>query len=329
MSVAPSERHLRPEGLVEYLAADVPTVVPIEGQPAVMLAIDPVGGTLALRVQTPAGDLPELSSYEYFESGQAIYDGLPWNEVRVVGASVLLDAYPLLCAIADRVQIDDQRFRPAVLEVLGAFKELLRGLGRLSDHEEVGLFGELLVLRRLAKSLGFESAVDAWRGADREEHDFGLGALDLEVKSTVAEDRRHRVTTLSQLEPTEGRDLWLASIQLTTAGIGGANLPQVVDAIRDKIVEAQARDRFEALLDASRYSDAHASVYTRRFRLRSAPATFLVDGAFPAITRPLLAGAGLALERVDNVSYVIDLGGLATAPAPPELADVIAGGQDE
>ena len=36
----------------------------------------------------------------------------------------------------------------------------------------------------------------------REEHDFGLNRFDIEVKTTLSEDRRHRVSSLTQLEPS-------------------------------------------------------------------------------------------------------------------------------
>lgn len=325
----PSERHLRVEGLVQYLSADVPTLVPIDGYPPAALSISPRDETVALRVQTPASDLPDLTNYEHFDASHGSYDGVPWSEVRVSGRELLLDAYPLLCLIADRVQLEEQGFRSAVTAVLGSFKELLRGLGRLSDQEEVGLFGELLVLQRLSKSIGVDSAVVAWRGAELEEHDFGLELIDVEVKTTVAEDRRHRVSTLSQLEPTEGRELFLVSVQLTTAGLGGSTLPDVVERIRSGVENASTRDKFEALLASAGYLDAHASVYTRRFRLRTAPLAFVVAGDFPSITRPRLLAAGVAVERVHTVTYVIDLDGVPPTASRPELDEVLAGGQDD
>jgi hypothetical protein len=195
----PSYRHLRPEGLKEYLAAAVPTLVPVEGQPRCFLVIDPSMQRIAIRVPWSAGELPDLSTYRHFFAETVVREGSRWGEFGATGGDVLLDAYPVICAVADRVQQEGKPFAIAVRGVLETYHELLRGLGRLSDQAEVGLFGELLVLDRLIDGLGEAVAVGAWRGAISEEHDFGLPDEDVEVKTTMGETRRHWVGTATQV----------------------------------------------------------------------------------------------------------------------------------
>lgn len=322
----PSDRHLRPEGLSEYLASAVPALVPIAGEPVVFLVVDPTLHRVAIRVPWSQGELPDLSAYRHFTAEAVVRDGARWGEFAVIGDDVLLDAYPVLCAVADRVQQDNLPFALAVQDVLGTFHELLRGLGRLTDQEEVGLFGELYVLDRLISDLGEIDAVACWRGAVSEEHDFGFADDDVEVKTTITEARRHWIATVTQMEPTQSRALWVLSLQLTTAGLGGITLPELIARIRHKLVDGAVRHRFESLLSEVRWRDDQSVLYARRFRFRTKPAAFHVNASFPAVTRAALGRAGLPVERIASVSYLIDLSGLEADPPPPVLEAIVQGG---
>jgi len=319
VTATPSERHLRPEGLREYLAAAVPTLVPVEGDPRCFLVVDPTLERVAIRVPWSSGELPDLIGYRHFFAETTVRDGARWWEFGAIGNDVLLDAYPVICAVADRVQQDAKSFAIAVRDVIETYHELLRGIGRLSEQEEIGLFGELWVLHRLIDGLGEAVAVGAWRGAISEEHDFGLPQDDVEVKTTTGEKRQHWVGTLTQLEPTLGRPLWLLSLQVTTAGVGGLSLPELVASLRLKIENGTVRASFEENLGMLRWRDDQAALYSRRLRLRTEPAAFRVDGAFPSVTSVKLAGTGIAVERVTALSYRIDLSGFQPDTPPPAL----------
>lgn len=326
MTALPSERHLRPEGLKEYLAAAVPTLVPVHGSPKCFLVIDPSLQRVAIRVPWSAGELPDLSTYRHFFAETVVRDGTRWGEFGATGGDVLLDAHPVICAVADRVQQQGKPFAIAVRDVLETYHELLRGIGRLSDQEEVGLFGEVLVLERLIDDLGAAVAVGAWRGAVSEEHDFGLPDEDVEVKTTMGETRRHWVGTATQLEPTVGRPLWLLSLQITSAGTGGLSLPELIAGVRVKILDGAVRAELEERLGRVRWRDDEAVLYGRRFRLRTDPAVFLVDATFPAITPQKLAAAGVPVQRIAGLTYLLDLSGLAHDNPPRALMHATTGG---
>jgi len=328
MTAVPSERHLRPEGLKEYLAAAVPTMVPVDGDPQCFLVIDPSLQRVAMRVPWSADELPDLSAYRHFFAETVARDGRRWGEFGAVGEDVLLDAYPVICAVADRVQQEGKPFSAAIRGVLESYHELLRGIGRLSDQEEIGLFGELLVLDRLVDGLGEDVAVDAWRGAISEEHDFGLPDDDVEVKTTMGEHRRHWVGTATQLEPTVGRPLWLLSLQVTSAGAGGLSLPELIAGVRMKLVDGSVRATFEDRLGRVRWHDEQAALYSRRFRLRSDPAVYHVDSDFPAITPAKLTAASVPVQRIAGLTYLLDLTGLPPDSPPPALMSATTGGID-
>ena len=160
--------------------------------------------------------------------------------------------------------------------------------------------------------------IRSWRGPAREEHDFDIGADDVEVKSTTSENRHHWIGDINQLKPTLGRRLWLTSIQLTGAVGGGHSLPDLIDAIRAITPHASSAQELHRKLDAAGWRDETAPLYMRRFRLRCPPAVFEVNTTFPALTPTLLTAAGVDCGRFVRVKYMINLDGLPAALAPPE-----------
>lgn len=323
MTNVPSPRHLQREGLQEYIAAGVPARIPLEGEPAAFLVIDPPEERISVRVPWEGDEFPDLTGYRHLSGGHVTSGGTSWFEFAVTGNEYLLDAYPILCAVADRVQLEHLSVSSAIAQVLDTYHELLGSIGRLSEDQEVGLYGELLVLEHLVAVMGAEAAVRSWRGPSAEEHDFGLAAADVEVKSTTRETRRHWIGTVTQLQPTTGRPLWVISIQVTSAGIGGRTLPQLVDELRSRITDGDVRTAFEQRLSSMRWNDAHAPLYRRSFRLRTTPTAYTVEGRFPAVTMSTLSRAGVPTERILQVAYQIDLTGLSSGVGPDELRQLL------
>jgi hypothetical protein len=320
--VTSSSRHLTVERLTEYLNSGVLAAVSIPGTPQVMLVINPQAHELAVEVPWNGESVASLSEYAHLEASVVVRDRKDWARLSITDPSQLFDAYPVLCAVADRIQLEGKTFNEAVIDVVGSFRDLLASLARLSPEREVGLFGELIVFRRLITAVGIHVALAAWSGPSAEEHDFGLPDMDLEVKTTTSEERRHWIGSLSQLRATPGRVLRLVSIQLTAAGAApGASLPGLVAAVRNQIYDRNALTAFNDRLSAGGWRDDQADLYSRSFRLRTLPAVFLVSDTFPALTEAVLDWAGLSVERFLEVSYRLDLKGLPTEhPLPTTLA---------
>lgn len=210
-------------------------------------------------------------------------------------------------------------FARAVVRGLARYHDLLCAAEHMPVREEIGLYGELLTLSHIVKTLSPEAALRAWRGGDfSEEHDFGVPDGDVEVKTTTADSRRHWVGSISQLEPTLGRALWLLSIQVTGAGASdGQRLPDVIDRIVDQLPTA-LHGPFETRLAGTSYRPNQPRDSFRVLRLRSAPACYRVDSGFPRLTRSVLAATEVRLDRIDEISYTIRLDGIAPAFDWPE-----------
>lgn len=305
------KRHVSTESFDRYLDSRVPVVLPIRGVPEAFVFVDPLKPELGLRVEVGAGaDVPETGLRNII-ARIAVRDGKRFLEVVVTVSALFRDAYPVLCSMADRVQVGGMAPARALRATLDKMSSLLRVPDSMSREREIGLFGELLVVGGLISEVGAKNAIQAWRGGMAEEHDFGLPALDLEVKTTSGERRVHWIESLTQLVPTRSRPLWLVSHQVTTAGAGhGHTLSDLVDDIRTKIVSDVARVGLDKALVDSGWRDDERERFVTRWTRRTDSRAYPVVGTFPRLTPDILRLNGLPLDRIPEVRYRVDLDGL-------------------
>ncbi len=321
-------RHLSADALDEYLASPVPITYAVPGQPPVRVIFEPHHQRLGIETPWDGVQPPAMDQYLFLASDVAFVEGRNWLRLWVNGQPNLRTGYALLRAIADRITISADASGDAIETSVQAMDELLRGIGRLSEAQESGLFGELLVLEHLIETLSPVSALASWKAIRHEEHDFGLGSGDIEVKTTLAEERHHWVHGKGQLVATLGRPLWLLSVQLTDAGASGRTLPELADSIAVKLVGPH-RLAFAAGLARRGLNESGASRLTRRLQPRNVPAVYLVDAGFPVLDDRALERASVSTSRIRDLNYLLDLTGLTPAAGPPsELADLQAWAED-
>ncbi len=314
---AQMQRHLSAEHLSEFIDAGAPAVFGLDGEPTTFLLIDPAAGRVSLRVRSDGDIGVNLAPYRHISAAQVHYEGERYVELRIDCPGAMLEAYPILCSLVDRVQLNGVDLETATVDVLDNFRRLLQGLGRITESDETGLHGELMFLTQLIPLMGPGTAVSSWTGADPEEHDFALPNVDVEVKTTTSERRIHTIHGLSQLVPNPGRELRLVSIQLTAGGPAGITLGERIDAVRSIVKQPGDRAVLDTLLEQRGWYDEQRTLYTRRLSLRTEPAAYRTGGSFPAITPELLGKAGVAIQRIDHVQYSIDLTGLVLDTDPP------------
>ncbi len=314
------KRHVSAENFGRLLGGGVPVVLPSPGTPEAFVFIEPRVPEVGLRIEMSTdGDAPDTGLRNIF-ARIALREGKRFFEVVVTAPELFRDAYPVLCSIADRVQLGGMSPARALHATLDRMSSLLRAPESLSREREVGLFGELLVLGGLIDRLGTAKAVEAWRGSQSEEHDFALPDLDVEVKTTTSESRTHWVESLTQLVPKVGRPLWLVSHQLTTAGaVAGNSLPGLVEAISTRIGPGRYHDVFENALSCAGWRDDYRERLTTRWTLRSASRGYHVAGAFPRLTPDDLRDKGVVIDRVTAIRYRIDLDGFVDPYETPEI----------
>ena len=292
--------------VTDYWDQGLPGQLAVIGFPTVWLAIDSRRRSLALRAVAD-DQVPRVVDRQSLSTHAFLVDGQRFFELAVDVTDNLADAYDFLLNVADRMQLERMTFNAAVTDAIDAFGAILARGGRLTTEQEVGLVGELLLLRSLLLTTG-EDAVGAWTGPLDQEHDFRLPDQDIEVKSTQAEQRIHWISSLTQLLASPDRPLHLLSIQLTTGAPGvGSTLSDVLDAALQA-----AGDQAGALhgLIHRLFPSLDASLYSARWSLRSTPMWFDINDQFPRLTPSALTGLPHA-DHVIDVRYRLNLTGLS------------------
>lgn len=203
-------------------------------------------------------------------------------------------------------------FRPddVCRQVLDRWRELLERepTDSVGIEKLVGLFGELWVLREMVKRN--PNAVRCWTGPKGARHDFSIGGLAVEVKSTLS--RRGRFVEIhghEQLEPPENGGLYLGVLKLEQEPVSGESLPELVESIvqygGDRYMLLQLLAEVDVrLLALSEYKDIRFRLYESRI--------YEVNDEFPRITSHSFVG-GVLPQGVISLAYQIDL-----SREPPE-----------
>lgn len=318
-------RHLSWDRFDQLIQAGPPAVEAVSGYPKVEIFTDTGGSRIGVRTPAPDENLPPSPLVEIDIRRRQLGDS-DVVEVSTTNAALYRDFYAFACAVADRLQTDGMPAGQAVNASLDAWAALLQRLALLDDDHQTGLLGELWLLRFLADSIGWTTAISAWKGTDAEEHDFSLPHADIEVKTTRSESRVHVIGSATQLVPTGSTPLYVLSVQFTGAGAGaGESLADAVRAALDgaKPTADAHRQLCRRLKDAG-WKDEHAMHYRRRYVLRTPPALVAVDDDCPVITPQTLAALGPdRLSRISQVAYRVDLTGLGHEQGTVVFNDIL------
>lgn len=174
--------------------------------------------------------------------------------------------------------------------------------GLLDREEELGLFGELLVLEAILDAgLNPTTALLSWRGPAGGLHDFAFQGGAIEVKSTSAADGfAARIGSLDQLDDREVAPLFLTGIRLR-ADPAGETLPRRIGRVRERLASSpEARILFDSALLHVGYLDTQEGLFTHAFS-HASTRVLPVLGDFPRLTRATVP------SQVRSARYELDL----------------------
>ena len=197
---------------------------------------------------------------------------------------------------------------PAMLTRLDAWRLFLRSSGDgMSRNETIGLIGELRILHDLlTEDAGL---LPAWRAPDDGIHDFEHLGHALEVKATVGPGSRVTISQLDQLDDCGLDRLDLVHVRLYETP-QGESVDDLVERISAVLLHDQAKRQFSnALLRRGLSPDDRRARFNLRTSLQQIVA-YRVEQGIPRILR------GDVHPAVVDVSYVLDLGQLASAAEP-------------
>lgn len=234
-------------------------------------------------------------------------DGLTWLALaRSVHGSLELFATmvaDVAHALDAESSVDEKLLLRVFLGRLRAWQEFMRkGAHALSPESEIGLVGELTLLRAIIDAgLPLASAIESWAGPLDGVRDFEIGTGSLEVKATLSTAGfPAKIGSLAQLDDSVHQPLFLAGARLRQTDTG-QSLPDLVAEMRDLAAgQAEAVRLLSERLNAAGYFDAHADRYIRRFTLADTRIVEVKEG-FPRLT------SGSVPLGVTKATYEIDL----------------------
>jgi hypothetical protein len=310
----------------DYVSSGIPYAIVVRSEPQAAVFVDQGAARLGLRFRrtgeaawTGPDPLLEVRIAEVVVGGAHFLE--MWTDAR----DLFRNFYELATEVVAEVVLREVDPVSALTSAVARWETLLARPNLLSEEAQAGLVGELWLLERLISAHG-TSAVDAWVGPDRHAHDFRIGEVEFEVKTTSGARRVHTINGTAQLQPSTGSVLYLVSLKLTDAGSGGRTISEMVAAIEQLVSNDQVRmASFRTKLQAIRYRDIDAAHYPRRRKLRDRAALILVCDGVPRLTPEGLSAvdARFAPERVERITYDINVEGLGVDDGSAEFLEVI------
>lgn len=263
---------------------------------------------------TMTESLPRLRRIEV--SIRKIDDRSPALVVRLLDASLVGLFYRLCADILDAISMATTAAEAVGLAVrrLWRWHRLLRaGAGALSESEQKGLIGELLVLERtFIPAIGPAAAIAAWQGPLDAPQDFRHGTIRVECKTRTSRGSPTvRISSEHQLDVHAPSILYLhvGNFDRASAGTDRAfTINDAVNRIHEVLAHgpAHATERFAGLLTAAGFDEKDD--YAGYLWAEGDAELFTVADGFPRLV-PAGLPAGVAEVRYtlalpDCVDYV-------------------------
>ena len=149
-------------------------------------------------------------------------------------------AFELQRRLRERPGVDNRTLLSEVrwiLELLGDRDDIL------TSEQQIGLLGELILLRKLLaisaeNSWPARSALDVWCGFDGSKRDFAGNKVAIEVKVTSASTRVHQISSISQLDIHGPEDVYLFSVGIRADSSAPRKLPDFIADVENLLIDA-------------------------------------------------------------------------------------------
>lgn len=172
----------------------------------------------------------------------------------------------------------------------------------LSPDAQIGLLGELWMLKCLSDTALGAGALECWQGPLRAAQDFHVRGGAIEVKSTIRTGSfLARINSIEQLDGDRA-PIFLCGFRFEES-TDGVSLVDLVTELRKRFGQAGVQRGFESLLMVLGYLDEHSALYERRLTLKDTRAIH-AEGDMPRLTRAALPAA------IRSAAYVLDLDAL-------------------
>lgn len=297
-----------------YIEPGIPFEQVLMDNPRLSLVYDPTPRRLGLRLRLADGQQCDgFGPLQNIIVRNVLLSGTRHVEVLTDAPDLFRPIYALIVDVLSRVSEGESDCLKALGLSLADFEALLSSFEQMTREKVVGLFGEIWVLHSLISQQ--LATWNCWTGAERQTHDFRIGSVDLEVKTTTANVRRHVIHGLNQLSCAPGRSLYLISIRLGSGGTNaGESLNGLIASVRSVLhSNSSGLKSFENSLAEAGYDPSHSECSVPYVHM-APPMAIMVGTDFPELSHVWLTGVlGEApAARIRNVELTLDLEGLGS-----------------
>lgn len=213
-----------------------------------------------------------------------------------------------------RVEQDPDHALSRVEQALTEWRRLLAQSRPLSEETARGLYGELIVLERVA-AIDPARAVSIWSGPDQEVQDFRSAAGAMEVKTSTRDDLSVKISSLEQLDSAGLPILLLAYVRVEE----GAPHVDSLDDVIARLLGAGVPE-MELLKKCSAYGHVYREGINDRFRFGIVEQRFWVVGdEFPGLRSADIPEG--RRDAISDLSYRLSLVGAPSELGSDEVRD--------
>jgi len=300
----------------------------IAGSQNAWISFDAIRTELAVEIEQQSAVLPAVLPQAI--SMRLTKDAKGFNLLVLATASVELRRYfyDFAVEVLELTQRGSHTAQAAVDEAWKRWGELIEQQSVLSRERQVGLIGELHLLRLLAAAYDWSFAIDAWHRTARAEHDFCLELCDIEVKTTTSDRRVHTIGSIDQLLASPNRPLYILSNQFAIAPKLAAKSFSLASTVRDLLKQLERdvslQSALKQRLTQVGWRENHMDYYQTTFVVRDFARLVPVDHACPRIVPQMLIDSlGSVSNRIESVMYSIDVSDLGWQEGSPEYMQVL------
>ncbi|MDC1020788.1 PD-(D/E)XK motif protein, partial [bacterium] len=203
----------------------------------------------------------------------------------------------------------------SVLSEWRAFFEGRHGDKRLTQEQQIGLWGELYILNTMlvANANEGDKILEFWTGPSGAAQDFQCNNNAVEVKAMLSRKKNVKISSLEQLNHTGMGKLFLTVVSLSADKEGSSEsltLANMVALLRETLKDALlALSGFERRLGTAGYYDKHEDYYNRAEYSVDSIANIVIDENTPVISyanTPITISSGI--YKLNVGSDLIDSG---------------------
>lgn len=179
-------------------------------------------------------------------------------------------------------------------------------IDRLSTEAEIGLIGELLLLKTLLTRNPRLDLINHWKGPLGSTHDFISNDISVEVKtSTVKQKRFVKISSEFQLDTENSQKLFLLHIEINES-IKSSNSFNLISLVFDikKIISFDLHPVFDGLLACVGFREADAHFYDKKQFALVEMQFYSVTEGFPRLINDELS------PNISDIQYRLSLAGL-------------------